>query len=586
MLNQTDKDSVFGGILTDGLPAGIVAVDREYCITRWNYWMEKYSDIREEDILGQNLFEKYPDIRERGRDRFLTECIEKTRPFLLSPIIHQHFIPLDIVKNGEKIRMIQNVRIYPLTRGETSEGAVIVISDLTEQILHEKEIERLNRILRGIRNINRLIARTESENELLNGITGILTEDIGYRLACIGLAETTVTVIPAAVAAAGYGVSETESIRNDLEDVLNIFRTRETPLTNRIQQDSVSEIRELAEKTGSASFCFLPIRIDGHFVGILNIYSEKPYAFQGEELELLHDVTSDISFAIKSLRDRAARHQAEADLRASRKNLLFMIGELTIARKSAESGNLAQNRFIVNMNHEVRTQIHIVIGMINMVLMSSLDTEQRDLLSNARISADSLMKLFANLSDIADAAEGRLKLEETDFELGVLWKSVINDMMPDIRRKKLDLMSHAGFGFPLYIYTDPGRLTRVLSSLIGNAVKFTGQGKIVLSAEKETENEKEIILHFSVADTGTGIAPEDIQRIFENFTYADGTSEGPCPGTGLTLSRQIIEMMRGRLWAESTPGKGSTFHFTVKVKPGIPIPGEKTAGFTHPALEE
>ncbi len=577
MLNQTGNDSAFGGILTDGLPAGIVAVDREYRITRWNYWMEKHSNIREQDILGQNLFDKYPDIRERGRDRFLTECIEKTRPFLLSPIIHQHFIPLDIVKNDESIRMIQNVRIYPLTKSGICEGAVIVISDLTEQILHEKEIERLNRILRGIRNIDRLIVRTESERELLNGITGILTEDIGYRLACIGLAEKTAIVRPAAVAVAGYGVSETESIRNDLEDILNIFRTQETPLKNRIQEDSVSELRDLAEKTGFASFCFLPIRIDGHFVGVLNIYSEKKYAFQGEEFELLHDVTSDISFAIKTLRDRAARRQAEADLRASRKNLLFMIGELTVARKAAESGTLAKKQFIVNMNHEVRTKVHIIVGMINMVLMSPLDSEQRNLLNNARISADSLMNLFTNIIDIADAASDRLELEEIDFDLRFLWESVINDVTPDIRRKGLDLISNTGFDFPLYIYADPGRLTRIVASLVENAVKFTGQGKIVLSAEKEAENEKEIILHFSVADTGIGIGPEDIHRIFETFTQADGTSTRRYPGigTGLTLSGQLIKMMGGRLWAESTPEKGSTFHFTVKVKPGKSVEMKK-----------
>ncbi|GEM_PF-3037465 len=577
MLNQTDDDSAFGGILTQGLPVGIVAVDLEYRITRWNYWMEKHSNIREQGIIGQNLFEKYPDIRERGRDRFLTECIEKTRPFLLSPIIHQHFIPLEIVKNDEVILMIQNVRIYPLIKNGTSEGAVIVISDLTEQILHEKEIQRLNRILRGIRNIDRLIARISSESELLNGITGILTEDIGYRLACIGLVEKTAIVKPVAVAVAGYDAPETESIRNDLEEILNIFKTGDAPLTNRIQEDSVSEIRQLAEKTGSSSFCLLPIRIDGNFIGMLNIYSEKQYVFQGEELELLDDVTSDISFAIKTLRGRTARRQAEADLRASRKNLLFMIGELTIARKAAESGTLAKKQFIVNVNHEVRTQVHIIVGMINMVLMSSLDSEQRDLLNNARISADSLMKMFINIMDIAEAASDRMKLEEIDFDLRAIWESAINDMMPDIRRKGLDLISHTGSDFPLCIYGDPDRLRRIIVTLIGNAVKFTERGKVILSVEKESENEKEVILHFSVADTGIGIAPSDIQRIFEKFTQADGTSTRRYSGigTGLTLSRQLIEMMGGRLWAESLPGKGSTFHFTVKVKPGKSVERKK-----------
>jgi len=568
MLNQTNNDSVLGGILSDGLPVGLIAVDRDYRITRWNYWMEKYSNISEQDILGQNLFEKYPDIRERGREHFLTECVEKARPFLLSPIIHEYFIPLETVKNDETIRMIQNVRIYPLIKNETSEGAVIVISDLTEQILHEKEIQRLNRILRGTRNIDRLIARTASESELLNGVCAILTEDIGYRLACIGLVEKTAIVKPVAVAVAGYDAHETESIRNDLEEILNIFKSGDAPLTNRIQEDSVSEIRQLAEKTGSNSFCLLPIRIDGNSIGMMNIYSEKQYVFQGEELELLDDVTSDISFAIKTLRDRAARHQAESDLRASRKNLLFMIGELTIARKAAEAGNLAKNQFLVGMNHEVRTHMNVIIGMINLMLMSSLDAEQRSFMDFAKISADSLMKLFINIIDIADAAAGRLKLEEIDFDLKSFWESVIKDVSPDIRRKGLDLVSHTGFDFPLCIHADPDRLSRILVTLVGNAVKFTEQGKVMLSVEKESENEKEVILHFSIADTGIGIAPSDINRIFEKFTQADGTPTRRYSGigTGLTLSRQLIEMMGGRLWAESTPGKGSTFHFTVKVK--------------------
>ncbi len=115
---KTIKPSAFTEILTKGLSFGTIIVDREYRVTLWNQWMEKHSGIRERDIIGQNIFEKYPEIQERNKDRYIIECMEKKMPFLLSSLIHNHLIPLNIIKDAENIRMIQNVRIYPLPNDE------------------------------------------------------------------------------------------------------------------------------------------------------------------------------------------------------------------------------------------------------------------------------------------------------------------------------------------------------------------------------------------------------------------------------------------------------------------------------------
>ncbi|QTA88040.1 response regulator [Desulfonema magnum] len=574
MLN-TINPSAFAEILTKGLSFGTIILDRDYRITLWNEWMEKHSGIRERHIIGQNIFEKYPEIQERNKNKYITECMERQIPFLLSPLIHNHLIPLNIVKGTEDIRMIQNVRIYPLPDDEGNIlGVLIIIMDLTEQVIHEKEVFRLTCLLDGIRNIDQLITRAESEDELLRGVCRTLVGHIGYMLSWVGLLDESDHIRVATFAWAEHEISESEITEHDLKDALemvgNSFKIKGRPMVERIEEDMFSAplYSEFATRTGYNSFCSLPIKIGDDFIGTLNIHSKEKNVFQEEELVLLEEVASDISFGIKTLREREKKRQAETELRESQKKMWLMIEQLTESRKAAEIANKAKSEFLANMGHEIRTPMNIILGMTDIVLGGELTSDQRDLLETVRGSADSLMELLNDILDLSTIEAGKLKMEETAFELEGFLASVIREMASDAHRKGLELACHFKFDVPLFISGYPERLRQILLNLMGNAIKFTKTGEVILKAEKETENLTDMMLHFSVTDTGIGIFPEQIAFIFDRFTQGDGSSTRRYGGIGLgtAISKQLVEMMGGQIWVESTPGRGSVFHFTIRAK--------------------
>ncbi len=445
--------------------------------------------------------------------------------------------------------------------------------NLTEQILHEKEVIRLTCVLEGIRNIDQLITRAESEDELLMGVCRTLVENIGYMLSWVGFADESDHIRVATFARAEHEISEFEITEYDIKDVLemigNSFKIKGTPMVEWIEDDTFSAppYSEFAAKTGYNSFCSLPIKIDDYFIGTLNIHSKEKNVFQGEELVLLEEVASDISFGIKTLRDREKKRQAEAELRDSQENLWLMIEQLTESRKTAEIANKAKSEFLANMSHEIRTPMNIIMGMTDMVLGSDLSSDQRELLETVQSSADSLMSLLNDILDLSKIEAGRLNLEETEFELESLLASVIKEISSDSHQKGLELICHFKFDVPIFIRGYPDRLRQILINLVGNAIKFTETGEVILKVEKKAEYLTEMF-YFSVADTGMGIFPEQIEHIFERFTQGDGSSTRRYGGTGLgtALSKQLVEMMGGQIWAESSPGGGSVFHFTIRAK--------------------
>ena len=310
------KSLAFGSILTEGLSLGIVVIDRDYRIILWNSWMQRNTGVREGDILGQNLFQRYPDIRDSGKHKYITDCVENRKPVFLSPLFHDYLIPIEIVKGGETIRMYQNVKIYPAFDAEETLGAVIVIEDMTEQIHQEREILELNRILRAIRNVNQLIARTESEEEFLKEVCEMLIHGTNYSFAWIGFVEEG-HLRPVYYAGIDDKIfADLKGRWDDFEHRLDasseVIKTGKTQGFNHIQKDHPCRSWwEFANISGSQSVCSLPLKAYGNVVGTLTLYSEKANFFYGEELELLEEVTGDISFAIESLRERQKRQQAE-----------------------------------------------------------------------------------------------------------------------------------------------------------------------------------------------------------------------------------------------------------------------------------